>query len=215
VPACSSPFLRPPIDWLRIRDVTFAEDASQTRTDNAPRAIASLRNLAIGILRPRGLQHRRRAAPQRPRPTESCPCWASQAVKPKGLHYPAAIAGRHEHLMLSEGQRRGGRSRAQLGAAPKSRAQLGRPKGIGSNGPVRRRLLRLLLCELVRCAHKRAKGLQGRGGWEVSWRQWRHAARFRHDCASPRSSRGPPVATCLAACAFAPAAHTRRPGVPR
>ena len=51
-------------DWIRghwaiealhhIRDVTFAEDASQTRTGNAPRAMASLRNLAIGILRARG-----------------------------------------------------------------------------------------------------------------------------------------------------------------
>jgi predicted transposase YbfD/YdcC len=47
-------------DWIRghwgiealhhIRDTTFAEDASQTRTGNAPRAMASLRNLAIGIL---------------------------------------------------------------------------------------------------------------------------------------------------------------------
>jgi predicted transposase YbfD/YdcC len=33
-----------------IRDVTFAEDASQTRTGTAPRAMASLRNLAIAIL---------------------------------------------------------------------------------------------------------------------------------------------------------------------
>jgi Transposase DDE domain len=47
-------------DWIRghwgiealhhLRDVTFAEDASQIRTGNAPRAMASLRNLAIGIL---------------------------------------------------------------------------------------------------------------------------------------------------------------------
>jgi predicted transposase YbfD/YdcC len=37
-----------------IRDVTFAEDASQLRTGTAPRAMASLRNLAIGILRGRG-----------------------------------------------------------------------------------------------------------------------------------------------------------------
>jgi predicted transposase YbfD/YdcC len=37
-----------------IRDTTFAEDASQTRTGTAPRAMASLRNLAIGILRARG-----------------------------------------------------------------------------------------------------------------------------------------------------------------
>ncbi len=37
-----------------IRDTTFAEDASQIRTGTAPRAMASLRNLAIGILRARG-----------------------------------------------------------------------------------------------------------------------------------------------------------------
>jgi predicted transposase YbfD/YdcC len=51
-------------DWARghwgieahhhIRDVTFAEDASQLRTGSAPRAMASLRNLAIGILRRHG-----------------------------------------------------------------------------------------------------------------------------------------------------------------
>jgi predicted transposase YbfD/YdcC len=43
-----------------IRDVTFAEDASQVRTGTAPRAMASLRNLAIGILRRHG--HRNIAA---------------------------------------------------------------------------------------------------------------------------------------------------------
>jgi predicted transposase YbfD/YdcC len=42
------------------RDTTFAEDASQVRTGNAPRAMASLRNLAIGILRAHG--HRNIAA---------------------------------------------------------------------------------------------------------------------------------------------------------
>jgi predicted transposase YbfD/YdcC len=51
-------------DWIRghwgvealhhLRDTTFAEDASQVRTGNTPRAMASLRNLAIGILRARG-----------------------------------------------------------------------------------------------------------------------------------------------------------------
>ena len=48
-------------DWIRghwgiealhhLRDVTFAEDALKVRTGTAPRAMASLRNLAIGILR--------------------------------------------------------------------------------------------------------------------------------------------------------------------
>jgi predicted transposase YbfD/YdcC len=57
-------------DWIRghwgiealhhIRDTTYAEDASQTRTGNAPRVMASLRNLAIGILRAHG--HRNIAA---------------------------------------------------------------------------------------------------------------------------------------------------------
>jgi predicted transposase YbfD/YdcC len=57
-------------DWMRghwgiealhqIRDTTFAEDASQTRIGTAPRAMASLRNLAIGILRRHG--HRNLAA---------------------------------------------------------------------------------------------------------------------------------------------------------
>ena len=51
-------------DWIRghwgiealhhLRDTTFAEDASQVRTGTAPRAMASQRNLAIGILRARG-----------------------------------------------------------------------------------------------------------------------------------------------------------------
>jgi predicted transposase YbfD/YdcC len=43
-----------------IRDVTFAEDGSQVRTGTAPRAMASLRSLAIGILRRHG--HRNIAA---------------------------------------------------------------------------------------------------------------------------------------------------------
>jgi predicted transposase YbfD/YdcC len=35
----------------RVRDVTFTEDASRLRTANAPRAMATLRNLAVGALR--------------------------------------------------------------------------------------------------------------------------------------------------------------------
>jgi predicted transposase YbfD/YdcC len=37
-----------------VRDVTFGEDSSQVRTGNAPRAMAALRNLAIGLLRQAG-----------------------------------------------------------------------------------------------------------------------------------------------------------------
>ncbi len=38
-----------------IRDTTFAEDASQLRTGNAPRAMATWRNLAVGALRLSGV----------------------------------------------------------------------------------------------------------------------------------------------------------------
>nr|WP_308455450.1 ISAs1 family transposase [Streptomyces sp. SM14] len=38
-----------------VRDVTFNEDASQLRTGNAPRAMATWRNLAIGALRAAGI----------------------------------------------------------------------------------------------------------------------------------------------------------------
>ena len=37
-----------------IRDVTFAEDASTVHTGTAPRAMATLRNLAIGALKTLG-----------------------------------------------------------------------------------------------------------------------------------------------------------------
>jgi predicted transposase YbfD/YdcC len=37
-----------------IRDLTFGEDASQIRTGNGPQVMATLRNLAISILKPAG-----------------------------------------------------------------------------------------------------------------------------------------------------------------
>jgi predicted transposase YbfD/YdcC len=37
-----------------IRDVTYAEDASQIRTGNGPQVMATLRNLGIAILKPTG-----------------------------------------------------------------------------------------------------------------------------------------------------------------
>ena len=61
-----------------IRDTTFTEDASQLRTGNAPRAMATWRNLAIGALRTAGtkniaagLRHNARdprRTPRTPRP---------------------------------------------------------------------------------------------------------------------------------------------------
>jgi hypothetical protein len=38
-----------------VRDVTFEEDSSRIRTGNAPRVMASLRNLVISILRLAGI----------------------------------------------------------------------------------------------------------------------------------------------------------------
>ena len=40
-----------------VRDVTFTEDASQLRTGNVPRAMATCRNLAIGALRLAGVRN--------------------------------------------------------------------------------------------------------------------------------------------------------------
>lgn len=40
-----------------VRDVTFAEDASQLRIGNAPQAMATYRNLAIGALRLAGVRN--------------------------------------------------------------------------------------------------------------------------------------------------------------
>lgn len=37
-----------------VRDVTYAEDASRVRTGTAPRAMATMRNLAIGLTRQTG-----------------------------------------------------------------------------------------------------------------------------------------------------------------
>ena len=37
-----------------VRDVTFGEDASRVRTGSAPRAMATLRNLTIGLMRQAG-----------------------------------------------------------------------------------------------------------------------------------------------------------------
>lgn len=55
-----------------VRDVTFAEDASQLRTGNTPRAMATCRNLAIGALRLTGARSiasgLRRAARDQTRP---------------------------------------------------------------------------------------------------------------------------------------------------
>jgi predicted transposase YbfD/YdcC len=77
-------------DWIRghwgiealhhIRDVTFAKDASQVRTGTAPRAMASLRNFAIGILRLHGCRNIAAACAATPAtPPAPSHSWASPA----------------------------------------------------------------------------------------------------------------------------------------
>ncbi len=43
------------VHW--VRDVTYDEDRCRIRTDNAPRVMASIRNLAIGIARMMGFRY--------------------------------------------------------------------------------------------------------------------------------------------------------------
>jgi hypothetical protein len=50
-----------------IRDITYTEDASQIGTGNAPRTMASLRNLAIGILCRAGQSNIAKALPHNAR----------------------------------------------------------------------------------------------------------------------------------------------------
>ncbi|MFF7886168.1 hypothetical protein ACFZDJ_19695 [Streptomyces sp. NPDC007896] len=45
-----------------VRDVTYSEDASRVRTGTAPRAMATLRNLAIGLMRQAGWTNNAAAA---------------------------------------------------------------------------------------------------------------------------------------------------------
>jgi hypothetical protein len=90
-------------DWMRghwgiealhhIRDVTLAEDASQARTGTAPRAMASLRNLAVGILRARGDRNIAAALRRNARDaTRVLPSWAPQA---RETDSPALCPGLH------------------------------------------------------------------------------------------------------------------------
>ncbi|MGH8887629.1 MAG: hypothetical protein ACRDYX_21155, partial [Egibacteraceae bacterium] len=70
-----------------VRDVTFDEDRSQVRTGSGPRVTATLRDLAIGVLRLAGAAN----IAQRLR-WAACPppgrsrCWACKPLRPTGAH---------------------------------------------------------------------------------------------------------------------------------
>ena len=136
-------------DWIRghwgiealhhLRDTTFAEDASQARTGTAPRAMASLRNLAVGILPLHG--HRNIAAALRrnardptrlrrclpspagdgPRPGSGSPPWAAEVSSgPQGRR-------RHRTGPCEPGQRAwlAGRDANRLQPSPDRSCRLG------------------------------------------------------------------------------------------
>jgi predicted transposase YbfD/YdcC len=63
-----------------IRDTTFGEDASQTRTGNGPQVMATLRNLAIGIFKLAG--HPNIAAACRHHARDATPTLATLGLKP-------------------------------------------------------------------------------------------------------------------------------------
>ncbi len=53
-----------------VRDVTFDDDRSQVRKGNGPRVMATLRNLAISVLRLAGAQSTAKATRARSRPPD-------------------------------------------------------------------------------------------------------------------------------------------------
>jgi hypothetical protein len=65
-----------------VRDTTFAEDASQLRTGNAPRSMATWRNLAAGALRLASATSIAAALQYNARNPEQCagPPWAQMAA---------------------------------------------------------------------------------------------------------------------------------------
>jgi hypothetical protein len=67
-----------------IRDVTFAEDASQLRTGAGPSVMASLRNPwpSASCASTAGTTSRQPYAATPATPPESCRCWASPAHEP-------------------------------------------------------------------------------------------------------------------------------------
>ena len=106
------------VHW--VRDVTFREDSSRVRTGPRPRIMATLRNLAMGLIRQAGYrnrghhtpdQARYRPAPGHPRPQESL----MTSIK-DFAGCPAAGAGRH-HVVQS-------RPKAGLQGAPQLRLLL-------------------------------------------------------------------------------------------
>jgi len=88
-----------------VRDVTWDEDRSQVRTGNGPRVMASLRNLAITILRltghsniAAGLRHHAHTPPD-----HSTPSWPA---KPRLCRGPAPVSGQ---IVVPRGRRSIGR----------------------------------------------------------------------------------------------------------
>jgi hypothetical protein len=108
-----------------VRDVTFAEDASQVRAGTAPRAMATLRIRHRRATPGRVDQHRRRAATQQPRPDPApYPPWHPYLMKPTsrpnaGAHGLRVLDGRqttrvHVHPVRAARDRLAGAPRPRL-----------------------------------------------------------------------------------------------------
>jgi predicted transposase YbfD/YdcC len=96
-----------------LRDVTCCEDASRLRAGTAPRAMASLRNLAIGVLRRHGHRNIAGALRRNARDaTRVLPCWAARAREPD----TPARAGVSGCRMVQASKQCGPRCRAAAGA---------------------------------------------------------------------------------------------------
>jgi hypothetical protein len=87
-----------------VRDVTFTEDASRVRTGTAPRAMATLGNLAIGALRLAGITNI--AAGLRPigrDPARPSPCSASMLMNRTLRHFGGTLpSGQRRRVGFSQ-----------------------------------------------------------------------------------------------------------------
>jgi predicted transposase YbfD/YdcC len=138
-----------------IRDVTYNEDASQVRTGNAPRTMASQRNLAIAVLRHGGHANiAKSVTPQRPRlPTPPCP--TRHHPTEKDVPLPCRRPGRWSS---TTGCRRGrvlnGRAASQT-RTPRTASARNGDAGASRPGPASARSLRApplrLPLDCVRC----------------------------------------------------------------
>ncbi|MFD5541851.1 hypothetical protein ACFWIJ_29505 [Streptomyces sp. NPDC127079] len=79
-----------------MRDVTFAEDASSVRIGPAPRAMVTLRNLAIGLIRQADWTNIAAATDHYPVAHRPCPpttrSWSPRTRHPRSSTLPTSLS---------------------------------------------------------------------------------------------------------------------------